>query len=295
MDLLGFRWSLLAGCLQSFFRLALQKRARAVDILQKASRLIVYRETNSPFLDGIEERGARMKRVIGLWVGFALLIWSWPALAVPLLQLDIGGGFYSDNDPRYENNTVVSSGDVFTLYALMQKQKGKTSLKDDYFISIALYPNVQQSSLPPDLGSFTFAGQTIYADPDLTYGNPGISPHGVFDSYYILYTFHFDEAVQTAIYNSQDNPGANFTAGTGLYYAAFEVNTAQLSDAYSLHFDLFNNKVNAPFSHDAQSDPPPTGVPEPATLLLLGLGIIGVAGYARRCQFIRVRSNPRFR
>ncbi|MBE0555992.1 MAG: PEP-CTERM sorting domain-containing protein, partial [Proteobacteria bacterium] len=49
-----------------------------------------------------------------------------------------------------------------------------------------------------------------------------------------------------------------------------------------------------PFSHDAQSDPSPTGVSEPATLLLLGLGLIGVAGYARRDR-IRVRSNPRFR
>ena len=236
-----------------------------------------------------------MKRVIGLWVGFALLIWGWPAFAVPVLQLDIAGGLYSTDDPRYENDTVVSSGDDFTLYALMREQTNKTSLKDEYFISIALYPNVHQSSLPPDLGSFTFAGQTIYADRDLTYGNPGISPHGVFKSYYLLHKFHFDETRQTAVYDVQENPGANFTPGEGLYYAAFTVDTTLLSDAYSLHFDLFNNNVNAPFSHDAQSDPPPTGVPEPATLLLLGLGIIGVAGYARRCQFVRVRSNPRIR
>ncbi len=236
-----------------------------------------------------------MKRVIGLWMGLALLIGSLPAYAVPTLQLDIGGGFYSDNDPRYENSTIVSSGDVFTLYALMQEQKGKTSLKDDYFISIALYPNVNQSSPSPDFGPFTFAGQTIGSATDMTYGNPGISSHGVFDSYYTLHTFHFDEADQTAIYNSQLNPGAHFTAGTGLYYAAFAVDATQLSDNYSLHFDLFNNNVNAPFSHDAQSDPPPTGVSEPATLLLLGLGIIGVAAYARRYQFIRIRSNPRIR
>lgn len=229
-----------------------------------------------------------MKRVVGLWVGFALLIWSWPASAVPVLQLDISDGVYQDD-------TIVSSGDVFTLYALMKEKKNETSLKDDYFISIALYPHVNQSSPLPGFGSFSFAGQTIDAAGDMTYGSPGISPHGVFDSYYTLYKFHFDEADQTYLYNVQDNPGANITAGPGLYYAAFSVDATSLNDAYSLHFDLFNKNVNAPFSHDAQSDPPPTGVPEPATLLLLGLGIVGVAVYARRYQVIRVRSNPRFR
>jgi hypothetical protein len=236
-----------------------------------------------------------MKRFIGLLVGFALVTWSWPVFAVPNLQLDIRGGFYSDNDPRYENNTIVSSGDVFTLYALMQESKKKTSLKDDYFISIALYPSVTETSPLPDFGSFIFAGQTIDAVGDMMYGNPGIPSHGVFDTYYVLHKFQFNEAVQTAVYNTQENPGANFTPGAGLYYVAFDVDTTNLSDAYSLHFDLFNKSVHAPFSHDAQSDPPLTGVPEPATLLLLGLGIISVAGCARRYEFLRVRANPRFR
>jgi hypothetical protein len=62
-----------------------------------------------------------------------------------------------------------------------------------------------------------------------------------------------------------------------------------------LHFDLYNTTVKnngnitvddfAPFSHDAQSGPglPPTNVdvPEPSTIAILGLGLLGI-GLARR-------------
>ena len=120
----------------------------------------------------------------------------------------------------------------------------------------------------------------------MDYGKPWIPAHGVYETYFKLYPFKFDAADQVGPYNVQENAGkfADFESGAGLYYAAFPVDTTGLSDAYSIHFDLFNAKVNAPFSHDAQSDPPspPASVPEPAGLLLLGLGIAGIAGWARR-------------
>jgi hypothetical protein len=65
--------------------------------------------------------------------------------------------------------------------------------------------------------------------------------------------------------------------------AAFDVDTIELRDDFSIHFDLFNSNVNAPFSHDAQSDPP-TLVSEPTTSLLLGLGLIGVVGVKRKLK-----------
>ncbi len=208
--------------------------------------------------------------------------------AVPLLQLDIGGGiYYTGDDPRYDNETIISSGedpDKFTLYALMQEKKKITSLSDDYYISMALYPSNPLTLPSPDFGSFMFAGQTIHVSEGMAYGNPGIPAHGVFDTYYFVHTFKFDDDNHVAVYNVQDNPGANFSAGTGLYYAAFSVDTSSLSDDFSIHFDLYkDNKTFAPFSHDAQSDPP-TVVSEPTTSLLLALGLIGVVGVKRKLK-----------
>ncbi|MDP1992751.1 MAG: choice-of-anchor N protein [Syntrophales bacterium] len=209
-----------------------------------------------------------------------LSAWCSPVFAVPVLQLDIGGGYYNTaGDPRYNDETIVSAGDVFTLYALLWDKKGNL-LDDDYYISMALYPHVSQSSTS-DYGSFLFDGKTINVTEDMNpYGMPvGLTPHGVFDTYYILHPFTFVATNTVGIYNTQDNPGQfdDFHPGAGLYYAAFAVDVTNLSDKVSIHFDLFSKNAKAPFSHDAdaQSDPPPP-VPEPGVLLLLGLGMAGV-------------------
>ncbi|MFH2058959.1 MAG: PEP-CTERM sorting domain-containing protein [Pseudomonadota bacterium] len=58
---------------------------------------------------------------------------------------------------------------------------------------------------------------------------------------------------------------------------------------YEIHFDLNTKKADgsvdkfAPFSHDAESGGGDGHqVPEPATLFLMGLGLLGMAGVSRK-------------
>ncbi len=119
-----------------------------------------------------------------------------------------------------------------------------------------------------------------------------LAPHSIFDTYFELYQFQFDESV-TTIFNTQ--PGGS-GSGDG-YVEVFDVTINGLTDpVHALHFDLFTVsgdgtfdpestiedrklvKDFAPFSHDAQHAPEPSSV----TLFLIGAGIFGAVVLRRR-------------
>jgi hypothetical protein len=221
------------------------------------------------------------------------------AAAVPMLQLDIVGGYY---DAATE--TVVAASNEFTLLAILTPGKGSAGalLDQTFYIAAALVPRIGPGA--QNLGSFTFGGTTVEATGGMTYGNPPLEavadhdggdlpPHGVYETYYREFPFTFSPDATTAVYNTQQAPGGLALSGSGTaYYASFTVNTVSLDPAYTVHFDLYNELIVkkkkdpsididvddfAPFSHDAQSPPPPPPplIPEPTTVVLFALAAGG--------------------
>jgi hypothetical protein len=97
-------------------------------------------------------------------------------------------------------------------------------------------------------------------------------------------------------FNLMDSPMADFTTGSWSgpipppgtklgQINVYEITASNLLSG-SLHFDLYDHYMGAndfqykfaPFSHDADM----TTVPEPGTMILLGTGLVGIAGWGRK-------------
>lgn len=221
-----------------------------------------------------------------LTLGLALLsansLW-----ALPTLQLDIVGGVFD-----WTTQTTVATSDSFTVRALLCGNYNPGT----YYISAAITPGMAQSNPVPDFGTVVINGQT-YQPSQYYYGTPpvdvldtnagNLAGHSVFPTYYLEFAFTFNSSDTVAAYNVQDDAAAPGT----LYYKDFTVNVAGLLDAYTLHFDLYNEvfkngdlKVGkfAPFSHDAESGHIPEVPDSGASQTLLGLGLVLLVAARRK-------------
>jgi hypothetical protein len=220
-----------------------------------------------------------------------------PVCALPSLQLGPG----STGTWSYNNNTqtwIVDEGS-FDLNAYANSYGGNgdyawetSNASRDAYLVISAVPKVDDDT---DVFNVTVSNDGSPLSISTSgYGTPSVSdpndlaPHSIYKTYFEIYQFQFDQGDSDTIYNTKPLwAGGDDGSGPG-YTETFGINIISLAEeVLGVHFDLFTMDLNgefirfAPYSHDAETAP----VPEPASLMLLGSGLLVFAGIGRKKLF----------
>ena len=217
--------------------------------------------------------------------------------ALPALQLGPGAGTWT-----YDTGTQtwVTDTNPFSLFAYANATSGSGAYAWDaagagtqtaYFVVSAVPMVVGDHfdvSVVGDGGALTLVSSGTGAPP---INDPNdLAPHSIFDTYFEVYEFQFTPTI--VLISDTQPPGGGSSDG---YAEEITVTINSLTALVTgVHMDLFTladtgilDAINdgsandfvkrfAPFSHDAEF------IPEPGSLLLLSLGMVGVGIVRRR-------------